>query len=83
MSTVEEARKIKAKYEQELLSKAGVVGCSIGYKKIGGKKTNNLSIVCYVKKKKKEEELKENDIIPEKIEGIPTDVVETGKLRTV
>ncbi len=80
MPTIEE---VKEKYEQELMNKAGVVGCSIGYKQIGGKKTDKLSIVCYVKKKKKEEDLKVKDIIPREIEGVPTDVVESGELKTL
>jgi len=83
MSTIEEVKKVKEKHEQELMSKAGVVGCSIGYKQIDGKKTGKLSIVCYVKKKKKEEGIKIKDVIPTEIEGIPTDVVESGELKTL
>lgn len=80
MTTIEEVKKVKEKYESKLMNKAGVVGCSIGYKHTGGKKTDKLSIVCYVKDKKKEEDLKSKDIIPREIEGIPTDVVESGEL---
>jgi hypothetical protein len=65
------------------MNKAGVVGCSIGYKEIDGKKTDKLSIVCYVKNKKKEKDLKIKDIIPREIEGIPTDVVESGELKAL
>jgi len=83
MPTIEEIKKIKEKYEQELMRKDGVTGCSIGYKKIDGKKTDKLSIVCYVKKRKKEEELKRKDIIPREIEGIPTDVVESGEFKAM
>jgi hypothetical protein len=83
MPTIEEIKKIKEKHEQELMSKAGVVGCSIGYKHIDGKKTDKLSIVCYVRKKKKVEDLKIKDIIPEEIEGIPIDVVESGELKAL
>lgn len=83
MPTIEEVKKVKEKYEQELMNKAGVVGCSIGYKHTGGKKTDKLSIVCYVKKKKKEEDLKSKDIIPREIEGIPTDIVESGVFKAM
>jgi len=83
MPTIEEVRKVKNKYEKELMNKTGVVGCSIGYKEIDGKKTDKLSIVCYVKKKKKEEELKTKNIIPEEIEGIQTDVVESGEFKAM
>ncbi len=83
MPTIEEVKKIKEKHEQELMSKAGVVGCSVGYKETNGKKTDKLSIVCYVKEKKREEELRREDIIPEEIEGIPTDVVESGEFKAM
>jgi hypothetical protein len=83
MPTIEKVKKIKEKHERELMSKAGVVGCSIGYKEIDGKRTDKLSIVCYVKEKKREEKLKRKDIIPEEIEGIPTDVVESGDFKAI
>lgn len=83
MATIEEVKRVKEKHEQALMSKAGVVGCSIGYKEIDGKKTDKLSIVCYVREKKTEEELKRKDIIPKEIEGIPTDVVESGEFKAM
>ncbi len=83
MPTIEEVKKVKEKYAPGLMNKAGVVGCSIGHKQIGGKKTDKLSIVCYVKEKKREEDLKSKDIIPKEIEGIPTDVIESGDFKAL
>lgn len=83
MAIIEEVRKIKEKYEPDLIRKDGVVGCSIGYKYVGGKKTDELCIVCYVKEKKTKDKLKKQDIIPKKIEGISTDVIESGKFRAL
>ncbi|MFX1260008.1 MAG: hypothetical protein ACFFAN_19335 [Promethearchaeota archaeon] len=83
MVTIEEVKKVKERYEAELMKKSGVVGCAIGYKHLNGKKTNKLCIVCYVKKKKSEKKLKKQDIIPKKVEGIPTDVVESGEIRAL
>jgi len=83
MQTIEEIKRVKEKHEQELMNKNGVAGCSIGYKEIGGKRTDKLSIVCYVKEKKTEENLKRKDIIPGEIEGIPTDVVESGEFKAM
>ncbi|MEM3593682.1 MAG: hypothetical protein QXS27_03040 [Candidatus Jordarchaeaceae archaeon] len=74
---------IKRIYEKELMKKANVVGVMIGYKVKGGKKTDKLSIVCLVEKKVPETELKKEDIIPPKIEGVPTDVIQVGKLRAL
>lgn len=83
MVTIEEVRKVKDKHESELMKKSGVVGCAIGYKNVGGKKTDELCIICYVKKKKSEEKLKKKDIIPKKIEGISIDVVESGEIQAL
>ncbi len=76
----EKVRRIKEKYEDFLMSKEGVVGCSIGYKVVGGKKTEKLSILCLVKEKKPEENLKKSDLVPKEIEGVPVDVVEVGEI---
>jgi len=83
MATFEEVRRIKERHEAELMEKAGVVGCAIGYKQVGGKKTDELSIVCYVIEKKPEGKLRKQDIIPKKIEGIPTDIIESGEIRAL
>ena len=83
MPTIEEVRKIKEKYEKELMSISGVIGCGIGYKYVYGKKTDDLCIICYVKKKKSKENLKKKDLIPEMIEGILIDVIESGEIRTL
>lgn len=83
MATMEEARRMKDKYEQFLLKKKGVVGCATGYKIVGGKKSNEPAVICYVVKKKPKKELNEEDILPEKLEGVPTDVVESGAVRAL
>ncbi|RZN42233.1 MAG: hypothetical protein EFT35_01920 [Methanophagales archaeon ANME-1-THS] len=83
MATIEEVRRVKERHEAELMGKAGVVGCAIGYKHVGGKKTDELSIICYVREKKPEGKLRKQDIIPKNIEGIPIDVVESGEIRAL
>lgn len=79
-SHYEKVKRVKDKYEDFLMSKEGVVGCSIGYKVVGGKKTEKLSIVCLVKEKKPAERLKKSDLVPKEIEGVPVDVVEVGEI---
>jgi hypothetical protein len=83
MVTLEEARRVKTEYENELMRKLGVVGVAIGYKYTKGRKTDQLCIICYVVKKKRIGELEERDIIPEEIDGIPVDVIESGQIRTL
>ncbi len=81
MVTMEKAREVKKKHEAELMKKSGVVGVAIGYRHIGGRKTDQLCIVCYVAEKRAEADLKTEDIIPKEIDGVPIDVVESGRIR--
>ncbi len=83
MVTMEEVRRVKAEYEEELMKKAGVVGVAIGYKYVDGKKTTQLCIICYVTKKRAASELNERDVIPETIEGVPIDVMESGQIQAL
>ena len=83
MASFREVKRVREKYEDFLMKKEGVVGCAVGYKQVGSKKTDELCIVCFVVQKKPEEELGKQDIIPKEIEGIPTDVVESGELRAL
>lgn len=66
--------------EDELLSLPNVVGVGIGYKKTGGRSTDKLSIVVLVEKKVQKQRLSPDQRVPDKIEGVPTDVVESGPL---
>lgn len=83
MVTMEMAREVKKKHEAELMKKSGVVGVAIGYKHIEGRKTDQLCIVCYVIEKISEADLKPEDIIPKEIDGVPIDVVESGRFRAL
>jgi hypothetical protein len=83
MVTMEELRRVKKRHESQLMERSGVVGCAIGYKHVRGTKTDELCVVCYVVEKKPEGKVGKQDIIPKKIEGIPTDVVESGEIRPV
>ena len=83
MATMEEAMRVKKKYESSLLKKKGVVGCATGYKIVGGRRSNEPAVICYVVKKKPKGELRDEDIVPEELEGVPTDVVESGAVRAL
>lgn len=65
----------------ELLKKPGVVSVGIGFKKTGGKKTDQISVICSVEVKKPKEALKEKDMVPKEIKGFATDVVESGVIK--
>jgi hypothetical protein len=83
MEALSEAKRIREKYEKILMRKKGVVGSAVGYKHIAGKKTDLICIVCYVIKKILEDQLSEQDLIPRMIEGIPTDIIESGGMRAL
>jgi hypothetical protein len=83
MDALSEAKLIREKYEKTLMRKKGVVGCAVGHKHVEGKKTDQICIVCYVIEKIPENQLDEVDLIPPVIEGIPTDVIESGEMRVL
>ncbi len=74
---------VKERHERYLLGKRNVTGVGIGFKKVKGRKTNELSIVVLVEKKLPETALKDEDIIEKELDGVPTDVQEVGKVRAL
>ncbi len=73
MPTLDEVGPAKAKAEARLLKLPGVTGVGVGYKRVGGKKTDTLAIIVYVECKR---DVASEHAIPKEIEGTPTDVVE-------
>jgi len=69
-------RPTKQRVEDELLARPGVVGVDINEKISAGEPTGKLAIVVYVDKKKSKADLTEAEVIPDEIDGVPTDVQE-------
>ena len=67
----------------QLLDRTNVVAAGVGYKISGGQKMPDLSIVCSVSKKVAASQLSSTDLVPEKLDGTPTDVIETGVIRAL
>lgn len=67
----------------ELLARPNVVATGVGYKVSNGVRTGEIGIVCSVTHKVPASELSARDLVPETVDGIPTDVVATGALRTL
>ena len=78
---LDDVRKELKKAEKDLLSKKNVVSVGIGYKTFNGKKTDKLSLVCSVEQKKPKETLANKDIIPREVNGVLTDVVQSGVIK--
>ncbi|MEJ0076940.1 MAG: hypothetical protein WDO17_16145 [Alphaproteobacteria bacterium] len=60
--------------EDKLLSQPGVTGVDVGYKYVGGERTDDLAIRVMVEKKKTS--VPNDQKIPPEIEGVSTDVIE-------
>jgi len=83
MSKREEIKRLIEKERQKLLSKEHVVGLGLGYKVKDGKTLRKLSLVVLVDKKVPISSLEVKDRIPKQIEGIITDVIETGEFKAL
>ena len=74
-------RAAKAGHEGSLFRLANVVGLAVGHKVVGGVETGEPCITVYVERKRPEAELRRRDIVPKALDGVRTDVVETGPFR--
>lgn len=70
------------KIKKDILPKKNVVGYSRGLRKKikNGKEVDEEVIRVYVKKKVPKEELSNEDLVPERLDRTPTDVVEIGEI---
>jgi hypothetical protein len=72
---------IHRRYRRILHALPNVVGTMISTKKVNGKDTGISCITVLVVKKLRVTELGHEDTVPEKLEDVVTDVVESGKIR--
>ena len=75
------ARTLLKQHSKELLSRANVVATGVGMKVTGGVRQQTPSIICSVKKRVEASSLSPKDLVPRELDGVPTDVVETGRIR--
>ncbi len=78
---ISDARATLKQASTRLLSQANVVGTGVGFKVSGGRTTDTPSLICSVTKKMGKDKLSSQDIIPSSIDGVTTDVIETGRIR--
>lgn len=76
-----QARKIYAQALPNLFQRKNVVACGLGYKIRGDTLTQELSLIVSVVRKETIDALTSQDIIPQAVDGLVTDVVEVGRLR--
>jgi hypothetical protein len=68
---------------QELHLRPNVVATGVGYKVVGGERTEEVAVVCSVTEKVPRSQLAEEELVPREVSGVPTDVVATGRLRAL
>jgi hypothetical protein len=80
---VARARDALRNQRRQLLGRSNVVATGVGFKRIGGERTSTLSIICSVVKKVAPPQLSIKDLVPATLDGLPTDVIETGVIRAL
>jgi len=83
MSSEQEHREIKDRAARRLLALPGVLLVGLGSKEVGDQPTGELAIKVFVRVKRPPEQIPAAELIPAEIEGLPTDVVQTGEIRPV
>jgi len=78
-----QVKRVKVTYIYELLTRRNVVGVGLGYKISQGVNTGELSLVVSVTHKVDSSALSAEDLVPQALNGVKTDVVETGVLRAL
>ena len=73
-------QEVKRQYETFLLGKDNVVATGVGFKIAGDTPTDELSIIVSVIKKLPVAQLTEAAAVPKTLDGLKTDVIETGKI---
>jgi hypothetical protein len=67
------------RHEPRLLAMENVVGLAPSLKMTGGKLTEVASLTVFVEKKKAVSQVRKDDRVPAEVDGVPTDVVESGR----
>ncbi|MFQ5613230.1 MAG: hypothetical protein ACE5H9_13970 [Anaerolineae bacterium] len=75
------ARTVKQDNLGHLIKRRNVVGVGVGYKVTASGPTDDLAVVVNVARKLPLAQLAESDLVPKQIDGVLTDVVETGVFR--
>ena len=78
--TMQVISEVLERHETQLLQKANVVGVGIGEKIQRGIPKGILSLKVYVEKKVAQTQLTKEDVVPQKLSGVESDVEEVGKV---
>lgn len=71
---------IRKLVEDDFMRRQNVVACGVGFKTVAGQDILEPCVKVSVREKKPISALSVDDVIPEDVDGVPTDVVETGQI---
>ncbi len=77
---IKRVRAIKARYENRLLARPGVMSVGVGLCRRDDAPTDEICIVVTVRNKRTIDNLSSDKALPEQIEGVPVDVQESGDI---
>jgi hypothetical protein len=77
---LEEVRRTLEEARDDLLARENVVATGVGRKVVDGRPTDELAIVCSVVSKQPPSALPPGELVPPRVDGVPTDVVRTGPI---
>jgi hypothetical protein len=83
MAQQSEVKIVKDAHKEVILSKPNVVGIGVGYKIKGQQKTSDLSVVVLVRQKIPQAGLTAEMMVPQRVDTIPTDVIEVGEIKAL
>jgi len=83
MSVPQNVIEAKETHKESLMDKANVVGVGVGYKVTGGERTGELSVAVLVSEKVPAEQLDPQAVVPPRLDGVTTDVVQVGEIRAL
>lgn len=83
MVTENEALAIKTRVAPQLLALPGVTAVGLGSKEVGGQPTGELALKVFVTRKRPAAELATAEFIPAEIDGLSTDVIQSGQRHLV
>jgi hypothetical protein len=64
---------------RHLMTRRNVIGVGVGYKETGEGLTDDLAVMINVIQKLPKAQLAESDMVPKALDGVKTDVIETGR----
>jgi len=80
MATYQDVKILKANSVRTFKKKQNVNGVAVGHKIVNGKDTGELCVTVLVTKKIAQSQLLRKNLIPQTVDGIPTDVKEVGNI---